>query len=82
MFLEPYGIKAQFLAVYGLFEGLVDDPEDAPQRTCALAQEILVDNTPPDPVVPDVSGGASWRRSNGFAVSWSNPPNGAAPIGR
>lgn len=43
---------------------------------------VHVDNTPPDPVLPEIVGGSDWRRTNGFAVSWSNPPNFAAPIVR
>ena len=34
----------------------------------------LVDNTPPDPVVPEVAGGGDWRRTNDFSVSWTDHP--------
>ena len=46
------------------------------------ARDVYVDNTPPDPVVPEVAGGSGWRRTNGFRVSWTDQPNSAAPITR
>jgi len=55
---------------------------DAAGNTNAEARTVYVDNTPPDPLLPDVMGGTAWRRSNGFAVSWTNAPNDAAPIMR
>jgi hypothetical protein len=55
---------------------------DAAGNGASVARDVYVDNTPPDPIVPAVAGGSAWRRSNGFDVSWSNPPNNAAPITR
>jgi hypothetical protein len=46
------------------------------------SRTVYVDNTPPDPVLPEVVGGNGWRRSNGFAVTWTNPQNYAAPVTR
>jgi hypothetical protein len=53
---------------------------DAAGNTANTARDVYVDNTPPDPVLPEIAGGTAWRRTNGFAVSWTNPPNDAAPI--
>jgi hypothetical protein len=55
---------------------------DAAGNTAAVSRDVFVDNTPPDPVVPQILGGTGWRRVNGFAVSWTNPPNMASPITR
>jgi hypothetical protein len=55
---------------------------DAAGNVTTTARDVYIDNTPPDPVVPEVAGGVGWRRTNGFAVSWINPPNNAAPITR
>jgi hypothetical protein len=55
---------------------------DAAGNTSAVARDVYVDNTPPDPVVPDLAGGSDWRRTNGFVVSWTNPVGVAAPIVR
>ena len=53
---------------------------DAAGNVSSTTREVWVDNTPPDPIVPEVVGGTAWRRVNGFAVSWKNPPSGGAPI--
>jgi hypothetical protein len=53
---------------------------DAAGNATSVTRDIYVDNTPPDPVLPEVAGGTAWRRTNGFAVSWTNPRNVAAPI--
>jgi hypothetical protein len=55
---------------------------DASGNTTSATRDVYVDNTPPDPVLPEITGGTAWRRTNGFAVSWTNPPNGGAPITR
>jgi hypothetical protein len=55
---------------------------DAAGNWTTVPRDVYVDNTPPDPIVPEVAGGTAWRRTNGFAVSWINPPNSAAPITR
>ena len=55
---------------------------DAPGNTASAMRSVYVDNTPPDPVAPQVAGGDAWRRSNGFDVSWTNASNNAAPIVR
>jgi hypothetical protein len=55
---------------------------DAAGSTANVTSNVYVDNTPPDPVVPQISGGTAWRRTNGFDVSWANPPTTAAPIVR
>jgi hypothetical protein len=52
---------------------------DAAGNAATQARDVYVDNNPPDPVVPEILGGTGWRRANGFAVSWRNPPS-AAPI--
>jgi hypothetical protein len=53
---------------------------DAAGNTASATGETYVDNTPPDPIVPDVAGGSGWRQTNEFAVSWTNHADGAAPI--
>jgi hypothetical protein len=53
---------------------------DAARNTSLQARDVYVDNTPPDPVIPAIVGGSTWRRSNGFDVIWDNPPGNAAPI--
>jgi hypothetical protein len=55
---------------------------DAGGNTTTTTRIVYVDNTPPDPVLPEIAGGSGWRRINGFAVSWTNQPQGAAPITR
>jgi hypothetical protein len=55
------------------------DPAGNPSAT---QRQVLVDNTPPDPIVPVVVGGSSWRRSNDFLVRWTDPVTAAAPISR
>jgi hypothetical protein len=55
---------------------------DAGGSTSTTTRIVYVDNTPPDPVLPEIAGGSGWRRVNGFTISWANPPNGAAPITR
>jgi hypothetical protein len=54
--------------------------QDAAGNSANATREAYVDNTPPDPVLPEVIGGIGWRRSNEFAISWTNPPDVAAPI--
>jgi hypothetical protein len=52
----------------------------------AVAQQVRslrIDNTAPAaPVDATVAGGTGWRRSNGFALHWTNPPAQHAPIVR
>jgi hypothetical protein len=55
---------------------------DAAGNAVGATRDVYVDNTPPDPIVPSVAGGTSWRRTNGFAISWINPPQSASPITR
>jgi hypothetical protein len=55
---------------------------DAAGNVGNAAHDVLVDNTPPDPVVPEVAGGGEWRRTNDFSISWPDKPNNAAPIAR
>jgi hypothetical protein len=55
---------------------------DAAGNRSSTPHDVYVDNTPPDPVVPEIVGGSAWRRTNEFAVSWINPPSDAAPITR
>ena len=50
--------------------------------TASVVPRRVHDNTPPDPVVPEVSGGGAWLRTNSFDVTWTNPSNNAAPIAR
>lgn len=56
--------------------------KDAAGSIATETRDLYVDNTAPDPVVPRVSGGNVWHRTNGFAVSWTSPPSSAAPIVR
>lgn len=56
--------------------------EDAAGNPASVATDILVDNTPPEPIVPQVAAGIGWRRTNAFAASWTNPTGQAAPIVR
>ena len=53
---------------------------DAAGNVGNATRDVLVDNTPPDPVVPDVADGGGWRRVNDFSVSWPDQPSTAAPI--
>ena len=39
-----------------------------------------VDNEPPARVRPLLDGGQAWRRTNGFTVRWTTPPQAHAPI--
>jgi hypothetical protein len=55
---------------------------DAAGNATPTSRDVYVDNTPPDPVVPDVAGGVAWRRTNDFSVSWVTPASNAAPITR
>jgi hypothetical protein len=55
---------------------------DAAGNASAVSQAVYIDNTPPDPVVPQVVGGDAWRRTNSFVVTWPVPAQTAAPIGR
>lgn len=46
---------------------------------CAGDRTIRVDNNPPAaPKALAVEGGEGWHRSNGFNLTWSDPPQGAA----
>jgi hypothetical protein len=55
---------------------------DAAGNTSVVSRAVYIDNTPPDPIVPQVVGGDAWRRTNSFVVTWPSPPQTAAPIGR
>jgi hypothetical protein len=55
---------------------------DSAGNSTVVTRSVFVDNTPPDPVVPKVTGGHGWRRTNGFSASWTNPAGHAAPITR
>src|SRR5829696_3209047 len=55
---------------------------DAAANLSAVSREVRVDNTPPDPVAPQVAHGDAWRASNQFLVSWTNPSPNWAPIVR
>jgi hypothetical protein len=55
---------------------------DAAGNTTTTSRDVLVDNTPPDPVVPEIASGNAWRRANDFSVSWANPPTNTAPVTR
>jgi hypothetical protein len=55
---------------------------DAAGNSAGVTRDVYVDNTPPDPILPEIAGGTGWRRSNAFPVFWTNPPNSAAPITR
>jgi hypothetical protein len=55
---------------------------DAAGNTSVVSRAVYVDNTPPDPIVPQVVGGDAWRRTNSFVVTWPSPAQTAAPIWR
>jgi hypothetical protein len=55
---------------------------DAAGNFASAASDVYVDNTPPDPVVPEIVGGSDWRRTNGFRVLWAEQANSTAPITR
>lgn len=55
---------------------------DAAGNRRSVDRAFKTDNTAPGRVVPHVVGGDGWRRANGFAVRWSNPPQAYAPIVR
>jgi hypothetical protein len=55
---------------------------DAAGNTGTAYHDVYVDNTPPDPILPQVIGGSAWRRANSFAASWSNSATTASPITR
>jgi hypothetical protein len=55
---------------------------DAAGNSSAAFRDVFVDNTAPDPVAPQVVGGGAWRRTNGFAIAWTNPADRASPIVR
>jgi hypothetical protein len=56
----------------------VVDAAGNPTRT---SRTVLIDNTAPvTPVDVQVAGGAGWRSTNDFDVSWRNPQETAAPI--
>jgi hypothetical protein len=61
---------------------LVASAVDAAGNVSAVSRDVYIDNTAPDPIVPQVAGGYSWRRINQFSVSWTNAPGNAAPIVR
>src|SRR5215218_7774627 len=46
---------------------------DAAGNATPVTRDVYIDNTPPDPVLPEVAGGTAWRRANGFSISWTNP---------
>jgi Big-like domain-containing protein len=55
---------------------------DAAGNASTITRDVYVDNTPPDPVVPEIQGGNDWRQVNGYRASWPSAPNTAAPIVR
>jgi 5-hydroxyisourate hydrolase-like protein (transthyretin family) len=55
---------------------------DAAGNRGIATRTVHVDNTPPEPVLPEAAGGSAWRRTNSFAISWRNAANSAAPIVR
>jgi hypothetical protein len=55
---------------------------DAAGNSSEVSRDLYVDNTAPDPVRLEVSGGEAWRPNNNFVISWINPPDNAAPIVR
>jgi hypothetical protein len=55
---------------------------DAAGNTTVVSKAVYIDNTPPDPVVPQLVGGDTWRRTNSFVVTWPSAAQAAAPIGR
>jgi hypothetical protein len=55
--------------------------DPAGNETRSSSQEVVVDNNAP--AAPDglsVDGGAAWRDSNSFEVSWSNPADAGSPV--
>jgi hypothetical protein len=51
----------------------------AAMRGCTSPGTLRTDNTAPSaPRSLEVAGGSDWRRSNTFALSWTNPDQGAA----
>jgi hypothetical protein len=54
--------------------------EDASGNANYAAGTALIDNTPPARVDVSVAGGEGWRRTNSFALTWTNPPERYAPI--
>lgn len=77
---DSYPLDTQLLAdgAHSLRAGATDtagNPAAGADRT------ILVDNHAPDaPSAVVLAGGEDWRRTNGFDVSWANPPGQAAPV--
>jgi hypothetical protein len=67
-----------------LSDGIHDLTIEAVDRggnDAALRRKIRVDNNPPvAPADLQVVGGEAWRSRNSFSISWSNPPQDAAPI--
>jgi hypothetical protein len=55
---------------------------DAAGNASLVSRTAYIDNTPPDPVVPQAVGGDAWRRTNSFLVTWATTPTTAAPIVR
>ena len=53
---------------------------DAAGNWASVAKDVWVDNTPPDPVAPEIAGGSGWRRTNSFDAVWADQPIVAAPI--
>jgi hypothetical protein len=54
---------------------------DASGNVTPTTRTILVDNTPPDPVLNLSTRGGEWQSTNGFTLEWDNPsPDGNAPI--
>jgi hypothetical protein len=82
----PRQVRSSTLPAIGdLSDGhhiLVASAVDAAGNISAVSRDVYIDNTAPDPVVPQVDGGYAWRRSNHFSVSWINAVSNAAPIAR
>ena len=82
----PRQVRSSTLPAIGdLSDGhhiLVVSAVDAAGNISAVSRDVYIDNTAPDPVVPQVDGGYAWRRSNHFSVSWINAVSNAAPIAR
>lgn len=55
---------------------------DAGDNTGALESAFHVDNHPPEPIDPSVTGTEWWHRSNGFTISWPEAEQEFAPIVR
>jgi hypothetical protein len=53
---------------------------DAAGNVSSREHAIDVDNTPPARVDAALDAGGSWRRSNDFAVRWTEPPGQVSPI--